>query len=51
MTTTNNWSKSSWRSLPVLQQPNWPDEKELNSILQTISELPPLVFAGEIREL
>ncbi|RUM34291.1 MAG: 3-deoxy-7-phosphoheptulonate synthase class II [Desulfobulbus sp.] len=50
-TTTQNWSKSSWHKYPVLQQPNWPDETKLNDVLQTISQLPPLVFAGEIRDL
>ncbi|MCI5127357.1 MAG: 3-deoxy-7-phosphoheptulonate synthase class II, partial [Candidatus Electrothrix sp. AUS3] len=51
MTTTNNWTKSSWQNFPVLQQPNWPDEEALNATLQTIETLPPLVFAGEIRDL
>lgn len=51
MTTTNNWTKSSWRNFPVLQQPNWPDEEALNATLETIEKLPPLVFAGEIRDL
>ncbi|RUM34723.1 MAG: 3-deoxy-7-phosphoheptulonate synthase class II [Desulfobulbus sp.] len=50
-TTTQNWSKSSWHKYPVLQQPNWPDETKLNDVLETISQLPPLVFAGEIRDL
>ena len=51
MSTIKNWSKSSWRDYPVLQQPNWPDEAKLNEVLQSISRLPPLVFAGEIRDL
>ncbi len=51
MSTTKNWSKSSWHDYPVLQQPNWPDEATLNEVLQSISRLPPLVFAGEIRDL
>jgi 3-deoxy-7-phosphoheptulonate synthase len=51
MTTAKNWTKSSWQNFPVLQQPNWPDKSKLNEILQTISNLPPLVFAGEIRDL
>ncbi len=51
MSTTKNWSKSSWHDYPVLQQPNWPDEAKLNEVLQSISRLPPLVFAGEIRDL
>ncbi|XOF35437.1 MAG: class II 3-deoxy-7-phosphoheptulonate synthase [Candidatus Electrothrix sp. YB6] len=51
MTTATDWTKSSWHTFPVLQQPNWPDEAQLNNVLQTISSLPPLVFAGEIRDL
>ncbi len=47
----SKWTKSSWRKYPVLQQPNWPDTNRLEEILTTISTLPPLVFAGEIRDL
>ncbi len=46
-----NWSKGSWRNFPVLQQPNWPDPQAFQSAQTTIAELPPLVFAGEIRDL
>ncbi len=48
---TNNWSKFSWHDFTALQQPNWPDESKLKDVLQTLSSLPPLVFAGEIRDL
>ena len=48
---TDNWTKSSWHNFTALQQPNWPDETKLNEVLATISSLPPLVFAGEIRDL
>jgi len=34
-----------------LQQPNWPDQKELKNALEALDKLPPLVFAGEIRTL
>ena len=47
----NTWTKSSWHKYPVLQQPNWPDKDRLQEVLATISSLPPLVFAGEIRDL
>ncbi|HFQ90119.1 MAG TPA: 3-deoxy-7-phosphoheptulonate synthase class II [Desulfobulbus sp.] len=46
-----DWNKSSWQKYPALQQPNWPDEEQYNQVLQTIAKLPPLVFAGEIRDL
>ena len=46
-----NWTKSSWHTFPVLQQPNWPDKNKLAEVLTSLSQLPPLVFAGEIRDL
>lgn len=51
MTETTTWNKSSWHNHTALQQPNWPDKDKLQEALQTISCLPPLVFAGEIRDL
>jgi len=45
------WSKTSWREYPALQQPNWPDPAAYEEAIATISQLPPLVFAGEIRTL
>ncbi len=51
MTTMTDWNKSSWQNLTALQQPNWPDKEKLEEALQTLSGLPPLVFAGEIRDL
>jgi 3-deoxy-7-phosphoheptulonate synthase len=50
-TNPSNWTKSSWRNYPAMQQPNWPDLKNHQETLDTISNLPPLVFAGEIRTL
>lgn len=47
----NSWSKSSWRGYPARQQPNWPDRQAYENVLQEIAELPPLVFAGEVRTL
>lgn len=53
MSTTDRsaWSPDSWRSRRALQQPDWPDEAELDAVLKTLSEVPPLVFAGEARAL
>ncbi|MDZ7676969.1 MAG: 3-deoxy-7-phosphoheptulonate synthase class II [Acidimicrobiales bacterium] len=45
------WTPSSWQSLPALQQPEWPDPADLERVLKTIATLPPLVFAGEARNL
>jgi 3-deoxy-7-phosphoheptulonate synthase len=48
---TSEWSKSSWRSFPVYQQPQWPDKQMLDDELKKVSRLPALVFAGETRAL
>jgi 3-deoxy-7-phosphoheptulonate synthase len=48
---STEWSKTSWRNFPALQQPNWPDPAEHEQVVAEIAELPPLVFAGEIRDL
>ena len=45
------WTPSSWRSRPVLQQPDWPDDGALDDVLKRLAALPPLVFAGEVRHL
>ncbi|HBX77499.1 MAG TPA: 3-deoxy-7-phosphoheptulonate synthase class II [Acidimicrobiaceae bacterium] len=47
----NQWSPSSWQSHEALQQPNWPDEAQIHSTLETLAGYPPLVFAGESRDL
>ncbi|KAA6225749.1 class II 3-deoxy-7-phosphoheptulonate synthase [Campylobacter sp. LR286c] len=46
-----NWKKDSWKNYPIKQQPVYPNEKELNKTLAKLEKLPPLVFAGEIRNL
>lgn len=46
-----NWNPNSWKRLPVRQQPSWPDERAYKNVIQKISNLPALVFAGETREL
>ena len=47
----NTWSPTSWRAFPAVQQPDWPDEGDLDRALKQISSYPPLVFAGEARSL
>jgi 3-deoxy-7-phosphoheptulonate synthase len=49
--TTTPWTPASWRDRPAAQQPRWPDEAALEQALKTLSTLPPLVFAGEARNL
>lgn len=41
----------SWRQLPVSQQPEYPDASRLRSVENKLRQLPPLVFAQEIRDL
>lgn len=45
------WSPESWRSKPIQQQPEYPDAAHLTRVEQTLAGYPPLVFAGEAREL
>lgn len=45
------WTKSSWRTFPARQQPVWPDSRVYEETIQSLSQLPPLVFAGEVRTL
>ncbi|WP_428246263.1 class II 3-deoxy-7-phosphoheptulonate synthase [Ferrovibrio sp.] len=45
------WSPDSWRAKPILQVPDYPDPAALNAVEQKLSNYPPLVFAGEARNL
>ncbi len=45
------WTPSSWRNRPAAQQPEWPDEGAYDDVLKRLGQLPPLVFAGEVRQL
>ncbi len=46
-----SWSSSSWRQLPIVQVPDYPDAAKLNAIEGELAKLPPLVFAGEVQSL
>ena len=48
---SQTWSPESWRAKPVQQQPTYPDAAHLAKVEQTLAGFPPLVFAGEAREL
>jgi len=37
-----------WRTLPIRQQPDWPDRDAVAAASTKIASLPPLVFAGEV---
>ena len=45
------WTPSSWRDRPAGQQPDWPDEAALDRAQKQLASFPPLVFAGEARNL
>src|SRR5690349_2555780 len=48
---TEPWSPPSWRELPAAQQPQWPDDAALERAMKQLATMPPLVFAGEARNL
>ena len=45
------WTPSSWREKPITQQPIYPDPEALKRVEKELSSYPPLVFAGEARNL
>ncbi|KAH0876175.1 hypothetical protein HID58_073537 [Brassica napus] len=47
----SKWSPETWKAKTALQQPEYPDQTELDSVLKTIEAFPPIVFAGEARLL
>ncbi len=46
-----HWSPESWRAQPIVQVPDYPDPAVLKDVEQKLASFPPLVFAGEAREL
>ena len=46
-----DWKPDSWKSFKASQQPIWPDNDSFQRVLEELSSLPPLVFAGEARNL
>lgn len=46
-----SWEKSSWRSKRALHQPSYQCPATLETTLEKVSSLPPLVFVGEIEKL
>lgn len=47
----SNWSRSSWRDMPIKQQPVYPNKTHLEEVEALLKNYPPLVFAGEARNL
>jgi len=47
----NEWNPSTWMNKEIKQQPTYPDKEKLLEVEDALSKLPPLVFAGEVRNL
>ena len=45
------WSPDTWRSKPIVQVPEYRDATALRAVEERLSAFPPLVFAGEARNL
>jgi 3-deoxy-7-phosphoheptulonate synthase len=45
------WTPDSWRLKPIVQMPEYPDPQALAAVEKQLATFPPLVFAGEARNL
>src|SRR6266478_6213567 len=45
------WTRDSWRQKPIAQVPEYPDQAALQAVERQLASYPPLVFAGEARNL
>jgi 3-deoxy-7-phosphoheptulonate synthase len=45
------WAPDSWRTKPISQMPEYPDQAKLHAVEDKLRGFPPLVFAGEARRL
>jgi len=48
---SERWTPEGWRGKPVQQMPAYPDAKALADVEAQLATFPPLVFAGEARNL
>ena len=48
---SERWRPDSWRTRPAQQLPEYPDAKALADVEAQLATFPPLVFAGEARNL
>ncbi|MDY0403201.1 3-deoxy-7-phosphoheptulonate synthase class II [Sulfurovum sp.] len=46
-----SWTPGSWRTFPIKQQPTYTDQEALRAVEKELSSYPPLIFAGEARNL
>jgi 3-deoxy-7-phosphoheptulonate synthase len=47
----STWTPQSWRDKPISQVPAYPDAQRVAEVEAELGRFPPLVFAGEAREL
>lgn len=45
------WTPETWRAKPILQVPDYPDQAAVKDVEMKLATFPPLVFAGEARDL
>ncbi len=50
-TPDSSWTPDSWRKKPIVQVPDYPDAVVLADVEGKLATFPPLVFAGEARQL
>lgn len=48
---TEKWTPSSWRSLPIKQQPTYNDQAQLKKAEEQLGNFPPLVSVDEVEKL
>lgn len=48
---TADWNPQSWRNRVALQQPEYPNAEAVKQACGEIASYPPLIFAGECRNL
>lgn len=48
---SDTWTPQSWREKPAKHIPDYPDAGKLADVEKTLAGYPPLVFAGEARQL
>lgn len=42
------WAPDSWRTKPILQDVDYPDQAHLDRVLEKLARLPPMVVPGEV---
>ncbi len=45
------WSPTSWLQYPYEQAASYPDEEQVTRVVEQLSQLPPLVSSGEVKNL